>query len=532
LLLAQPALFTGAVSGFQQGDGIDLAGLIADAASYANGVLTLSAVGGDVAQLSLTTPVTNPFFTLAADGQGGTQLGVLPHHAAVFAGTYHNTILLDQPSVQNPALVTTTGVIAVAGEVGILGTAGVAWTLTNLGTVTSDGGTGVDLTAGGAIVNRGLISGAIGVADAGSLTLTNAGTVVGSGGIATALGGDGRVVVEPGAVFSGIVDGGGGSALELAAAPQPGTLTGLGTGFVRFATVAVDPAAVWSLIGDDTVSAGTTLAVAGTLLAAGSLTNDGQISVAGGSLLVGAVGEDAGQHGAMVLESDGVAEFAGTIDAGQSLFFADATGIARLDEPSGFAATITGFQTGDVIDLAHLRATGLDFADGVLTLTNAGGTVATLNLAGAYASSEFALTADHAGGTRLTVSTPPVPPPATELFQFVYVYADGAAYYTGTVADNGSLGYAAIAASGNPTIVISGLGTYTLTEVGTTTEPSAAVKVAQFFSSTNSGASYTPFLTQQGLFDGSAGLGSEADTISVSNTQFAFSNTFEPRPSG
>jgi hypothetical protein len=303
-------------------------------------------------------------------------------------------------------------------------------------------------------------------------------------------------------------------------------LTGLGSGYSGFATVAVDAGAVWTLAGNNTIAAGTTLADAGSLSDTGSLANDGRITVVGGGLSLGAVGEDAGQHGAISLGQGGLAEFTGAVDAGQSFLFTDTTGTLRLDQPAGFAATISAFQTGDVIDLAHQRATALSFRNGVLRLTDAGTTVATLALAGDYTTSEFALSGDGAGGTRVTVTAAP----PTELFRFVYVYADGAAYYTGTVADDGSLGYAAIAASGNPTIVINGLGTYRISDAGQTSASPGAVSVTQFFPSTNSGAGFTPLLTQQGHADGSAGLGSEADTFAVNGTPFAFSASLEPRP--
>ena len=67
-------------------------------------------------------------------------------------------------------------------------------------------------------------------------TVTNSGTI--SGGhdaITIAAGGTGRVVIDPGAVFTGTVNGGntiGGasiSTLELASGASAGTLSGLGS---------------------------------------------------------------------------------------------------------------------------------------------------------------------------------------------------------------------------------------------------------------------------------------------------------------
>ena len=65
-----------------------------------------------------------------------------------------------------------------------------------------------------------------------------------------------RIVVAPGAVFSGLVSGGDpagatiASTLELAAGAQAGTLTGLGSKYVDLANVTIDAGANWSLVSD------------------------------------------------------------------------------------------------------------------------------------------------------------------------------------------------------------------------------------------------------------------------------------------
>jgi predicted sugar kinase len=68
-------------------------------------------------------------------------------------------------------------------------------------------------------------------------------------------GGNDRLIVDPGAVFVGNVDGGAGSnTLELASAASTGTISGIGTSFVNFGTVTVDAGASWALAGSNTVS--------------------------------------------------------------------------------------------------------------------------------------------------------------------------------------------------------------------------------------------------------------------------------------
>jgi Bacterial Ig domain len=118
--------------------------------------------------------------------------------------------------------------------------------VTNFGTIESLEDTiglsvAVLLQAGGSVENFGTISGPRGIKFSGTLpgTVTNAGTINGAVQFGD---GDDRLIVDPGAVFVGTVDGGGGSdVLELAAGTGNTTLSGLGTKFINFETVVFDP---------------------------------------------------------------------------------------------------------------------------------------------------------------------------------------------------------------------------------------------------------------------------------------------------
>jgi hypothetical protein len=129
-------------------------------------------------------------------------------------------------------------------------------TVINFGTIYGTYWDGVELGPGGSVTNFGTIYGPHAAVEyLGTLggTVTNAGTIIGgSSGTAVQFGGgDDLLVVDPGAVFIGKVDGGGNSTLELAAGAGMGTLPGLGTSFVNFASVVLDPGAAWTVTLDD-----------------------------------------------------------------------------------------------------------------------------------------------------------------------------------------------------------------------------------------------------------------------------------------
>jgi len=157
------------------------------------------------------------------------------------------------------------------------------------------GGAGVNLAAGTSLTNDGgtIIGGGGGYSASASGgqggagvylnggTLTTSGTIAGGAGGGTDLGtpgatgdavlfGDqaGTLVVDPGAVFDGIVAANASAldVLELAGTAQ-GTLGGLGTQFTGFSTIEFDPASDWSI-------EGTTAALTGGQIIEGFATGD------------------------------------------------------------------------------------------------------------------------------------------------------------------------------------------------------------------------------------------------------------------
>jgi autotransporter-associated beta strand protein len=161
--------------------------------------------------------------------------------------------------------------------------------MTGAGTLDLDA---VDTYTGATTMNAGtLVAGAAGAVGVGALSIASGATLdlnnfnqtvgdlSGAGaitlGTATLTEGTAdfanRVILDPGAAFTGVVDGGNAigavsvSTLELASASATGTLTGFGTEFVNFAQLTVDPGASWKFGGGDALAAGTTLTDLGTL---------------------------------------------------------------------------------------------------------------------------------------------------------------------------------------------------------------------------------------------------------------------------
>jgi Ca2+-binding RTX toxin-like protein len=126
---------------------------------------------------------------------------------------------------------------------------------------------GVSLLAGGSVViaRYALVSGAIGISITGAAgTITDSGAVFGSGGTAIQFDTfNDALILDTTASFIGKVDGGAGvNTLELRTGATAGTLSALGTGFVNFGHVVIDPGANWTVeVGAPTV--GQTIAGSG-----------------------------------------------------------------------------------------------------------------------------------------------------------------------------------------------------------------------------------------------------------------------------
>lgn len=138
-----------------------------------------------------------------------------------------------------------------------------------------NGGVGVYIN-GGTLINDGTIAGAAGGALLNTQYSGQAGVAVEFGGAA------GTLVINPSAVFNGLVvaNAAVNDALLLTGgvAATPGTLTGLGVEFLNFSTLGVEAASHWVLAGDN--SFGGTVQLIGALkLGGGTLSGGGALNV-------------------------------------------------------------------------------------------------------------------------------------------------------------------------------------------------------------------------------------------------------------
>jgi len=267
------------------------------------GSVTNVSSGAAIAGAEYGVQIRNGAGSVANAGSIGATLG-----DAVF--------LTDGGTVSNA----TTGVLY-GGQTAIYIEGGTG-TVINDGRITGHTSYGVDLKNGGTIINAGTLAGAVYAAK-------------------FAAGYANRLILDPGAVVSGWVDGGNTigaaqqSTLELASGSSTGILSG---GYVHFEQITVDAGAVWDITGTHTLSAGYTLTNNGTLYDGGALTNASYLA-GSGEILV--------QDGNTFVDT-------GTIGAQQTIGFSGSQ--AEIDlNVSGFSGVVGQFQTGDTISL-----TGID----------------------------------------------------------------------------------------------------------------------------------------------------------------------------
>ncbi len=257
---------------------------------------------------------------------------------------------------------------------------------------------GIEVAHGGSVVNQ--TGGSIGGALAGVYFKTGGylenqygGTIAGQiDAIKFTAGYDNRLIFDPGAVFVGIVDGGNPngpavSTLELASGASDGTVSGIGTQFIGFDAIAIDPGARWMLAGPNTIGAGVTLtATSATLIDHAALTNFGAIVLDPSTMVVG----DLYGTGSVTIQAGSTLEVAGSIASTETIVFQGPNGYLHLDNPASASGSIVGFGATDIVDLKGVDPGSVSYAAGAL------------NFAGG---SSFPLTAAPDAQVRIAAST-------------------------------------------------------------------------------------------------------------------------------
>jgi hypothetical protein len=307
--------------------------------------------------------------------------------ANLLGGTIDGTLYGVQSS--NAATVTNSGQIGVSAAVGIGLSSG---QVTNAGTATITGtSSGVRIYDGGTVVDAGTISG-------------------GTDAVYFHAGFTNRLVVDPGAVFSGALEGGNTlgaaatSTLELASSTSAGTLSALGSKYVDFGNVTIDAGAAWTLTGSNTLAAGATLTNAGTLTLsgatlseAGALVNNGGIVLDPSTMVVGSlIGS-----GSVTIDAGATLDVTGAISSGETIVFGGSGGYLDLGSPGSVAGSVTGFVFGDTIDLKGIAPGSVGYSGGELQINGSNAFPLTM------ANGSTLQVGTSSDGTALTATPPP-----------------------------------------------------------------------------------------------------------------------------
>lgn len=381
-------------------------------AIYDAGTLTNQGSLGSTVTLAPGAILTNAVSaTMNAGSYGASVYGAPGGPATVVnAGTIRNSGTADGVKLDGGGNVTNQAGGTISGFYAGVGVYNAAGTLINAGriTATGSGSDGVFLQKGGVVINLtgGIITdpfasnyGAVDVP--GASTVMNAGTI---SGVTTAVefytGYAARLIVEPGAVFNGLVVGGNlsGTAstsyLELASGATTGTLAGLGVQFVNFGRVALDAGASWSLTSATVVAGQTITAHAGSAVTdTGALYNYGVVALDPSTLNVGSLLGS----GVALLGTGSTLDLQATLASLGTIAFAGSAELV-LAVPTLVAGSMQSFAAGDTIDLAGVDPTSVSYASGRLYFSSGGSIL--LNLASAGTPRA---TPDGAGGALVTL---------------------------------------------------------------------------------------------------------------------------------
>lgn len=174
--------------------------------------------------------------------------------------------------------------------------------------------------------------------------------------------------------------------------------------------------ATLAIEGDLAVSGAGAISNAGTLTKSGGggtstigvgVSNSGTIALSAGTL---SLSQAVSGGGTFVLDGGGVLDLVGGISGGGSMQFLHPGGTLKTHGIGLFAASISGFAAGDVLDVASVLLSGgvtptLDYTslgNGGTLMVNDGSHAASFALLGSFVASSFHLASDGHGGTAVT----------------------------------------------------------------------------------------------------------------------------------
>jgi hypothetical protein len=321
-----------------------------------------------------------------------------------------------------------------AGGIGVSLTGG---TLINAGTIAGGSGTGNDyaVRAGPAAATLVIDPGAVfngrvfgnGIND--TLILASAastGTIAGLGSqfagfstldVATAatwmLGGSNTIAAGTTLTDAGTLDVGG-TLSDISTMLVAGTfaLTGSGLASVAGVTLSggdiataslgrfvVGGSAAGATLGKIVVDAGATISGFGTIGGSSTkaLVDSGAIVARGGTMNVT---DTISGPGTITIDPRATLDLSAAASVADIVFAAGGTEDLAVDTTAPPTSELSGFTTGDTIDLQDLRVKSVSFASGTLTLANlAGAAIGSLEFLGTYSTANFTLHADGQGGT-------------------------------------------------------------------------------------------------------------------------------------
>ena len=208
------------------------------------------------------------------------------------------------------------------------------------------------------------------------------------------------LVVNPGAIFNGqVVANATVADVLVLGGTTAGTLTGLGTSFVNFSSIAVSQNANWTFTGANTVA---------------TVVNNGTAVIASGGSLDVSSALDPTSTGVFQLQNTSTLELAAALGHNTQIQFLGSTNDELvIDKASAFGtgsgpsyagSLLENFAAGDVIDLKGIAGGGFRYAaasgDLQITASPRGTTVATLLFQNSsLGTGTFHLASDKAGGT-------------------------------------------------------------------------------------------------------------------------------------